>query len=798
MRTLSVLLLLTLLLSLLPVHAAHAEAVLRVLAADESRLLVELTSPPPSLREILLDGAAFTDVQIAGLSAAAPPGAPALPAYAHLIAMPPAATATLRILADDAETLRLNWPVVPVPTQLVNADPEQPLPTSAGLAYTPDPAIYSEDALYPAPPASLGEVSDWRGQRVTRLQLNPVQLNPASGELLIHRRLRVEIRFVGGQLPRTAPPADPIFANLWDSLLLNASQSDQWRTRPIPAPEDRRLQADQPWYKLNLADEGLYTLTCADLTGAGIDLNALTLESVQLFQGGLDGEEIALSITDSGTANRCDGDDSLRFWGQAIANKYTTTNVYWLTYGAATGLRMASRPSQPAGSLVTTTPTALRLEVNRYYAPHMPRIEGYEHWFWDLLSTTNPNYPRTRVYTFTLEAGATFTNLTAALAGYTGTHRTQTRLNGTLLGEHNWSNTVLLQPNYAIPPGLLASGTNAISVTESYPGSSLIVVDHFDLAGSRPLLAQSDRLDFSAPGPGFWRYAASGFASAAIDLLDVSDPARPVRISGPEIAAPCPCGLAFAEAVTLSARYAAVGAVDVRSPLTLEAVGTSRLRSTVQSADYILISPAALLPALTPLVTLRASQGLRVVTADLQEIYDEFNGGIADPVAIRSFLAYAYANWQAPAPAYALLVGDGHYDPKGYCVTPGVCLNGIVTPRIPASSRPICVWWIPGSARPQPTPNWSPSTTSTPSPFWLWAVCPSTPWPKPRQSLPKLSVTSRIRRRGNGVPSWLLWLTTPTPATANWTRRANSGSFPTKWWTIPNCCCLPSARTGST
>ncbi len=664
------------------VYATGSDATLRLLASDDTHLLVELTSPAPTLRETVLDGATYTEVQIAGLSRAGAPGAPNLPAYSRLIALPPGASATIRALADDSDTLHLDWLVAPVPTQLVDSDPDQLLPTFAGQAYTPDPDFYSGDALFPAAPASVGEASDWRGQRVARLQLNPVQLNPASGELIVHRRLRVEVRFVGGQRPRTAPPADPLFGKVRDGLLLNADQSDGWRTRPAPAPAVRNAQSDQPWYKLSLWNEGLYALTCADLSGAGLDLNSLELDRVQLFHGGPDGDEIALSLIDSGTANRCDGDDAIRFWGQAIDNKYTDTNVYWLTVGPSAGLRMASRASQPVGTAVTTTTTTLRLAQNRYYAPHMPRIEGYEHWFWDLLSTTNPNFPRTRTYTFTLEAGATVATLTPALAGYTGGHRTQIWLNGSQLSQHDWSNTVLLQPTLAVPPGLVVNGTNAISVTESYPGSSIIVVDHFDIVGTRPLLAQADRLDFSAPGPGSWRYTASGFESPAIDLLDISDPTRPVVVTGANISAPCPCGLAFGEAVTITARYAAVGASDVRAPLSLEPVGAPHLRSTALGADYILISPAAYLPALTPLVNLRASQNLRVVTANLQDIYDEFGGGIADPVAIRHFLAWAYANWQAPAPAFAVLVGDGHYDPKGHCLTPGVCLNGIDTPSV--------------------------------------------------------------------------------------------------------------------
>ena len=33
-----------------------------------------------------------------------------------------------------------------------------------------------------------------------------------------------------------------------------------------------------------------------------------------------------------------------------------------------------------------------------------------------------------------------------------------------------------------------------------------------------------------------------------------------------------------------------------------------------------------------------------------------------DPRAIRTFVDYAYHNWQSPAPTYVLLLGDGHYD----------------------------------------------------------------------------------------------------------------------------------------
>ena len=64
----------------------------------------------------------------------------------------------------------------------------------------------------------------------------------------------------------------------------------------------------------------------------------------------------------------------------------------------------------------------------------------------------------------------------------------------------------------------------------------------------------------------------------------------------------------------------------------------------------IIISHADFLNAIQPLATYRAGQGFRVKVVNVQDIYDEFNGGVFDPQAIQSFLSYAYSHWVAPAP----------------------------------------------------------------------------------------------------------------------------------------------------
>ena len=78
-------------------------------------------------------------------------------------------------------------------------------------------------------------------------------------------------------------------------------------------------------------------------------------------------------------------------------------------------------------------------------------------------------------------------------------------------------------------------------------------------------------------------------------------------------------------------------------------------------AAYIAIGSPELLSPLEPLLETRNEQGLSTLRVPTEAIYDQFNGGIAEPQAIQAFLRYAVENWEIP-PEYILLVGDTSYD----------------------------------------------------------------------------------------------------------------------------------------
>jgi hypothetical protein len=176
----------------------------------------------------------------------------------------------------------------------------------------------------------------------------------------------------------------------------------------------------------------------------------------------------------------------------------------------------------------------------------------------------------------------------------------------------------------------------------------------------------------SAAPPAARDFVVGGFSTGGIRAYDVTNPYKPIRLTGV-----AELELAGSRAAFFTAwpntPYALVGGTGFLAPVALEYDAGSDLRSTERRADYIAIVHRSLWDAVQPLLDHRAGEGLAVAKLDVQDIYDEFSGGMVDPEAIRAFLSFAYRHWNAGGspPQYVLLVGDGHYDFKGE-LRPGV------------------------------------------------------------------------------------------------------------------------------
>jgi hypothetical protein len=203
-------------------------------------------------------------------------------------------------------------------------------------------------------------------------------------------------------------------------------------------------------------------------------------------------------------------------------------------------------------------------------------------------------------------------------------------------------------------------------------GDDAFVVDYFEFNYARSFSAANDQLQFAHDSG--YRYLIDKFSSNDLLVFDISDALNVAYIENAVIAGSDPYSLEFEPPSNPGATetYLIIRADDYKSPVSISEDVSSDLADTDNEIDYILITHQDLgwdgagdpYSWLEDLEALRQAQGLAVKVVDVADIYDEFSYGLSSPVAMRDFLAYAYASWQSPAPQYVLLVGDGSFDYK--------------------------------------------------------------------------------------------------------------------------------------
>ena len=190
-------------------------------------------------------------------------------------------------------------------------------------------------------------------------------------------------------------------------------------------------------------------------------------------------------------------------------------------------------------------------------------------------------------------------------------------------------------------------------------GYSIFYVDSFDLTYGRYYLAFNNKL--FCRGDHHSTVTAAGFTGRNIMVFDVSNASRPKRVSGTVIDRQNRVSFVPASSET---RYLVVDESGVSLPHSIIADSPSNLKKNNHSADYILIVPGGFEEAAGEHITLRRWEGLEGMVVCLEDIYDEFNHGLASPRAIKEFLSYATNRWQGNNLKYVVLAGEGTFDYK--------------------------------------------------------------------------------------------------------------------------------------
>ncbi len=227
-------------------------------------------------------------------------------------------------------------------------------------------------------------------------------------------------------------------------------------------------------------------------------------------------------------------------------------------------------------------------------------------------------------------------------------HHVRLYLNGTFIEEMSWDGKRAERIDAELLPGFLREGENLLeieSVGDTGADYSMVMLDRFEV--SYPRLP---------------RGVDEGLLAGAL-LVDTTQ-SDPRWLNGARMGDE----VVVRARVESGGRYLVVSPDALLSPVVTGFRATG-LRNEGNGADYLLVAPEEFLPAATPLLELRQSEGLRARAVSMEDIDAEFGFGEATPEALKDFLKYAYQEWQSPSPRYVVLLGDATYDFKDYLGT---------------------------------------------------------------------------------------------------------------------------------
>jgi len=689
---------------------------------DENSIEIVVSAPSFQINEIQIEGETFDSVSIADTPNKSVPGEPQLPSASKLIGVPPLAEVSIEILEDASRELDGEYriPNAPYPfikdefdtTQRWDYDIQLPARSSAQIS-----------------PVKIAEEAWIRDQRVIRLQYTPFDFNPKTGILKWHPvvRIRIHFEYPAGRTPiheiiseNTA--ADAALDSFLSDALLNYDQAAQWRdisaVNSLVSPPNVGSR-----YRIAIDEDGIYKLTYETLYAtnaaiAGADSSLLHMTS--------QGQDVAIQIVDgNGTFGPGDyiifygqkfyGDlladlyqDENMYWANFVEQKtdgsyqvwkpefnaimmekYTRENVYWLYEGTDPGLRMSTVDGDPSSNSDSPMPyyrDTVHAEKSNEWKTTL--FTGEDSWFWTRMTSANTTYNYTTTLSALSPSGfdpvvraefvSEFYNLNTG-----DDHHTEIRINGNLINDEFWTGKSRYHLEETIDSAFLTEGTNTLGFVarnDAQVTNPRIFFDWFEIEYNRLFEATGNAITFSNTDTGIQKYQVDGFGDTnGLQVLDISHSLTPTLVLSPTTGG---------GQVTIS--------LDNTSPLTVTMDGNPGSIPSAQvsyytppdwaamasSVDYVYITHADFLAATQDLADYRASHsGLSTQVIDIQDLYNEFNFGIYNPIAIKNFLAYTFDEWQTP-PTYTLLVGDGHWNFMEYRPTYYIPTGQYIPPNL--------------------------------------------------------------------------------------------------------------------
>jgi hypothetical protein len=470
-------------------------------------------------------------------------------------------------------------------------------------------------------------------------------------------------------------------------FLLFASGQRTYKTASILASGN--------WFKISVAEAGVYKIDVAFLTSLGIT-GSIPSAQIRIFgsNGGMlpeanitppldDLEETALWLEDGGDGI-LNGSDYILFFAQGPdhwikdsinkrfahqKNLYSDKAFYYITVGG-TGLRI---PTQTAFFSPTTTVTSFE-EHYFHELDTVNFLSSGKEWFGEEFSGF-PGRSLTRSFALPLtdllpQQALMVTNV--AGRSVNAQSRFTVSVNNQLVQQINipsigttqydlFAQQVRQTDNFILNG---SAATVSLNYTQgSFNGQGWL--NWFEFFARRNLIMPSGKQllfrDWSSVGAGNAEFILSN-ADAATQVWDISDALHPVKMNSTLSANQ----LRFTNDARELREYVAFSNRFLQ-PKAESRVPNQNLHNTTEKDFLIVTAPEFLSEAQRLAQFHQQKHGLRTVVVTTDQVFNEFAGGLPDPTAIRNFAKMYYDRYRSAwsqSGKYLLLFGKASFDYK--------------------------------------------------------------------------------------------------------------------------------------
>lgn len=464
-----------------------------------------------------------------------------------------------------------------------------------------------------------------------------------------------------GRVPRVGPLTQALMIGEINQLIDQADGSHTVEPFAVLPPLDSPLRTIQQEIaassavKIGVERAGWYRLTQPQLLAAGLSpgINPRMLKLM------VDGEQVPINVTGE-LDGKLDPGDTIEFYGLPLDAPSTALRVYWLVEGRELGKRIPKVALNGGAAGPSSFSCTVERDERGVYFSNLLNGDA-ENFFGAVVRNTPTDQSLTLNGVDPSSPGQD--ELDVALQGVTvQPHLVNVSINGTNVATIDFFGKALGSAKVQIAHSLLKEGQNIVTLQGEIGASDLSLVDHVRLTYFHRYVADSNRIFFSAPGGTTVRI--SGFTSSDVRVFDVGDPKSVTEyaatVSGTN-------GAFEAQFVTSGGgakKLLAVSSANAQSPALVKANIASQLGSFAGRANFFVLTHASLSDAIRPLVDQRKRDGWKIVTADVEDVYDEYSFGHKTPEAVREWLRAMEK--KSRGMNYLLVTGDGSYDPRNY------------------------------------------------------------------------------------------------------------------------------------